>query len=64
VSQSAERYRQLLQSLVAARKESTGVLPSDVEGRYMKQLDDCWMRMTESERVEATSWYGRFESGS
>lgn len=62
MSPAAERYRQLLQSLREARAAADGALAQAVESRFIRQLDDCWKRMTEAEQDAAEAWLRELSS--
>lgn len=58
---SVERYKELLDRLVAERERHGGSLPVWLESRLVEDLDRCWWELTVAEQDEIErAGYGRW----
>lgn len=52
LSAAAQKYKELFKDLAEAEKSQADSVLSNL----LNQLDDCWWKMSEEERIEISSW--------
>jgi hypothetical protein len=50
ITSNLEKYRELLDKLLDARKAAGGVLSIELESEFVSQLEDLWWSLSESEQ--------------